>query len=477
MTLPLIKSIDFDSICVMIKRDLSINYTKLASELRLDTKTISRWRSGKVPYKALSKIEYKPLFDLIEKSCIDQGKKFSSLLVSWFPDLKNYNDDDTLKSIIKKSLDYHINNNVENPPCDESYEHNNINDSIDFFNSCLDNNKGIDNICMSFHSGWNWIKNKKRNRLLEKIDNLGIKIRIITNHSSAISKIAESMADPQEEKYYIGFDEGIKQWNKCASSLTNLEHRISDYPILRRAYIINYKDGSSEALIRNYIYTFFYSNIDKGNVIFNSMDPLLKVYQQEFNYLWNKALCYPQWIKVFSTQKETLSSNKYIMLYLPHSKFDYNKDNFIISILQISKNNEVKLDVNIADSLTPKLSFKSPEYTYYGSSKMTRNNIFMTLFDKSMTEQVSISIIRPLYEQNRLLGIMTALSPQAQPVAFKFACIDSSIYNKIDFQLLKRILDKNNQNNRIWESNLMILEEQDISLFYSNQIFKKDHQR
>ena len=207
------------------------------------------------------------------------------------------------------------------------------------------------------------------------------------------------------------------------------------------------------------------------------MDPLLKVYQQEFNYLWNKALCYPQWIKVFSTQKETLSSNKYIMLYLPHSKFDYNKDNFIISILQISKNNEVKLDVNIADSLTPKLSFKSPEYTYYGSSKMTRNNIFMTLFDKSMTEQVSISIIRPLYEQNRLLGIMTALSPQAQPVAFKFACIDSSIYNKIDFQLLKRILDKNNQNNRIWESNLMILEEQDISLFYSNQIFKKDHQR
>ena len=76
---------------------------------------------------------------------------------------------------------------------------------------------------------------------------------------------------------------------------------------------------------------------------------------------------------------------------------------------------------------------------------------------------------RPLYDKERFLGIMTALSPNGQPVAFKCVCVSQSILQRLDIQQLKQILSNNNQE---WNNTLMILEEKDINNFYSNRILE-----
>lgn len=474
MPLHLIKTISLDSICLMIKNKLCINYTQMAAKMGWEAKTISRWRKGEVPYRALSDMQYRPLFDLIESSCKAKGVDFVFLLTSWFPELEAYHDKDELKRIIKNSLDYHI-NGVEHDSLTDTKENNVIIfHSKEFLESCLTSGKSIDNICMAFHSGWDWLKNKEKNQLLEQLNSQGIKLRVIVNHRAAIRKIAKSMSDPNLEKFYIGFNEGIRQWDKCASALGYLDFRVSDYPILRKVYIINYKDGTSEALVRDYAYDFS-TEFDFANIHLTNNNLSLKIFQQEFEFLWKNAMSYTCWAKALPKQEEILSAGEYVLLYLSYGKRSDSSGNaedaFVISALQVGDNNDVRLDVNVADSLSSKLRISNPEYSYEGSIKMTRSNIFMTLFDKSVSEQISISIARPLHEQNRFLGIMTGLSPQAQPVAFKCACIGRSVLPKLNIQILKQILRNNNQK---WGNSLMVFEERDINLFYSKSILIED---
>jgi hypothetical protein len=468
MSLPLIEEISLYNICLMISKKLNINYTQIASSIGCDTRTIARWRTGKVPYKTLSALEYRPLFEIIESACKNNGIDFVSLLTSWYPDLNVYHEKEEIKSVIKFNLDYQINGMKQNAiiPIKESSP--NTYHVKEFLESCIQNDKSITSICMAFFSGWDWIKEKEKSLLLEQIDKLGINLRIIVNHHAAINKIAKSMKNPRFKKFYMGYNEAIQQWAKYTAEFNHLEFCISDYPILRKIYIVNYKDGSSEALVRNYAYDFS-SDHDLANIHLNNNDYFMNIYKQEFEYLWKNAISFENWLKVLPKQEELFPSGEYLLLYLSHKKERDNDSDFTISALQVGENNNVKLDVNIADKLAPELTLKNPEYSYHGSIKMTRTNIYMTLFDDVSTEQISITICRsPLYEQNRFLGILTGLSPQAQPIACKCACIERSVLPNLNIQVLRQILSNHN---KYWRKSLMILEENDINTFYSNSIF------
>ena len=152
----------------------------------------------------------------------------------------------------------------------------------------------------------------------------------------------------------------------------------------------------------------------------------------------------------------------------------FSENTFVISSLQIGNNNDVKLEVNSAYGNIPNLTHIEPEYIYHGTAKITGNNIFITLSDATEAETVSLTISKPLHDKKRFLGIMTAVSEHAQPVAYKFACVDPHIIKDIDVQQLSKILMHRNEN---WGSNLMILEERDIDLFYSNNIFSRAFSR
>lgn len=477
MELHLSQVINLESICLMLKNKLSITYKEMADVMGCEPKTLERWRKGLNKYKTLSDMQYKPLFYLIETHGCTDNNDFVKILISWFPELKEYQDKEKIKSIIKDCLDYNINVVKKSSVNGLNKNENTVSCSKDFLELCLKKEKSIDNICMAFHSGWDWFKDKEKHLLLEQLNELKITLRVIVNHKDAIERIAESMIDPKQEKYYLGFNEGIIQWGKSICFLDHFNFRVSDYPILRKVYIVNYKDGTSEALIRDYAYDFA-KDYDFANVHLTDNDFLLKVFQKEFEFLWNNAISYSNWVKFCPKQEEILSSDEYVLLYLSQTKElespnDIDKA-FIISALQVTDNNRVRLDVNIADRLTSNLQFNNPEYTYKGSIKMTRNNIFFTLFDESASEQVSISIVRPLHENKRFLGIMTGLSPQAKPVALKCACIHRSILSKINIQLLRQILCNNNKE---WKESIMAIEERDSNLFYSNRILLDDNLR
>lgn len=131
------------------------------------------------------------------------------------------------------------------------------------------------------------------------------------------------------------------------------------------------------------------------------------------------------------------------------------------------KDNLVILKTNICDSLDSFDSSDYCEYSYQGNLKTSRSNIFISLYDNEQQESINISLSRPLGDKKRFLGILSALSPAGNPVAFKCACIEESIISKINYSMLYTLLCNSN---REWKDTLMVLETHDINLFYSDKI-------
>lgn len=457
--------ITFQNIILLLNQKLGISLNQIAEDLSISIKTLTRWRKGS-PYHSLN---YFLLFQSIERACKKNDLDFLTVLTETFPILHHCHGEKNIKHTVENTLREHLGQNISS---DNISIKKHIYESKSFIEHILKNGKEIESIYMSFHSGLNWLKNKGKGKLLEQINQRGIKLYVIVNDQNSIGKIIKTMTNPDMEKFYISLNQGIIQWNKCVSELTYINFRISDYPILRKLYLVNYKDGTSEALTRDYVYDFCAdSNHEYENIYLTDSDLSLNLFRKEFDFLWDSALTYDNWSALSPKKEELVPPGKYILLYLTHrnpfNSYENPEKNFIISTLQIGNSNNVKLEVNVAKTLSSTIPSYEPEYTYYGNIKLTRHTIYMQLFDELELEQVSISINRPLHDKKRFLGIMTALSPQAQPVAFKCALLKEELIKNIDMKKLTELLKCKNNN---WGKHLMILEEQDINCFYSNQI-------
>lgn len=358
------------------------------------------------------------------------------------------------KNIIIYNLDYKIKPKVDEFPFG----------SKSFLQECLRNKDEIESICMAFHSGWEFWDDRDLRDLLRTLNNNGITIQVIANPDSAIRQIAMAMRDPHLIDEYIGFNESLSKWAERTNTLGNTYFRVSEYPILRKIYISKYKDGTKKALFRDYVYGYA-PDVNTAFIQLSDNDPSLTIFQREFDFHWKKSKTYLDWFSSLPKKEEIMPPKDYILLYLSHQNNNENDNplsDFIISSLSIGDNNNITLYANISEN-----SNNISEYTYQGKLKLTRNNIFLSLYDQTEQEHISILFSRPLYDKDRFLGIMTALSPNGQPVAFKCVCVSQSIFQNLDIQQLKQILSNNNQE---WNNTLMILEEKDINFFYSNRI-------
>lgn len=158
---------------------------------------------------------------------------------------------------------------------------------------------------------------------------------------------------------------------------------------------------------------------------------------------------------MYPSHKKQIANNHFI------------NDDWIYCALAICDNNKVFLKVNISNNIDPFNPSNYCEYSYQGTANVTRNNIFISLYDTEQQEAINISISRPVHKAHRYIGIISALSPSGQPVAFKCACIGRSLINKVNKNLLWVLL---NNGSHEWSDSLMILENQDINLFYSDKI-------
>lgn len=458
---PIIGEINWRNIIQKCCYDFSLTRETLADKFYFrDARSIRARASGKTP---INDNDLHNLFQLIRKESGGTSESFVNQIVEWYPSLSKYRSESEIKAIISANLigSTNFDSSIQNPTSDRL-------SSIDFLQSCLNGESKVTFVKMAYQTGWLWFDDRKRTDLLIHISESGIPIQVIANPESVIKDIANTMSDPDLLLRYIGFNETLKTWHKYECTYNNIHLRISNYPIIRKSLIVEFEDGSSKAIFGDYAYG-SPSKVAPPYTMVTNTDASFAFYNNEFDFLWDKATSFSDWQSSLPKPEETMQPNDYILLYPSHERASDNHSDWIYSDLSIGENNEVKLHVNISDlNGLPDANNNLFEYEYNGKLTLTGKHLFISLYDDARQENINLTLFHRCPDNSRFLGIMTGLSPLGQPVAFKCACIGRSAISKTNFQLLRDILCRQTED---WNNTLMILEQQDINLFYSQKIY------
>lgn len=468
MKLPVIPEITLSYIVERLIRDcknegFKLNKIALGDEVFGGYKNLQRCLKNE---RKISDIDCRDLLTKIKTVSGGTQEDLKTRLVSWFPMLNVYQTVEEMESIITANLMKTASSDVHIPPSDLT--------STQFLQLCMRNDSPIKCIKIAAQTGWSWLDNQEKNTLLTKLAVNGVKIQVISNPASAIiSKMAKAMWDSSKALRYMGLNQTIAKWHTYEQSYQTIHLRITEYPLLHQTLIVEFEDGSAEIMLRDYTYGLPIGHHSPHKQI-TSSNPNYYYYKTEFDFLWDSSETYDTWYASLPEPDEQIQPGNYLLLYESHEKEHpvsaANSTNWIYSALSIAADNTATLKVNI--SIPPSFEtmefIENYEYSYHGNLKLTGHNIFISLSDNEQQEVVHISLSRPLHDKKRFLGIMTGLSPSGQPVAFKCACIEASLLSKLNYPLLSTLL---RSHNREWNDNLLVLENQDINLFYSDKLF------
>lgn len=152
----------------------------------------------------------------------------------------------------------------------------------------------------------------------------------------------------------------------------------------------------------------------------------------------------------------------YDVLY--YSELRGREKKLIKSKLKISHDGTVSFYNNIKKDIT------DAEYKYHGVCKIDENTIYVYLYNDFSNERATMYFIRSVGNLNRFIGLFIALSSNIIPVCIKIACFKEELFERgINEKLLKEIITSSNVN---WENNMLIIEEGQKHLFFSDNILK-----
>lgn len=150
----------------------------------------------------------------------------------------------------------------------------------------------------------------------------------------------------------------------------------------------------------------------------------------------------------------------YNVLYYSELKGRYKK--LIQSKLIINRDGITAFYNNIRNDVA------DAEYTYHGVCRIEDNVIYIYLYNDFSSERVTIYLMRSVGNLNRFIGLMIALSSNLIPVCIKISCFKEELYQRgVNERLLKEIITSNNVN---WENNMLIIEETQKHLFFSDDM-------
>lgn len=109
------------------------------------------------------------------------------------------------------------------------------------------------------------------------------------------------------------------------------------------------------------------------------------------------------------------------------------------------------------------------EYDYEGTCLVTSNGYILHMKNTQSDEYITISLIKSTGNIQRYLGLILALSATATPVCTKVACFKSDVMEKVNPDILYKILHSDNNSFR---KDLLTYEESYKLLFFSNTLFK-----
>ena len=164
----------------------------------------------------------------------------------------------------------------------------------------------------------------------------------------------------------------------------------------------------------------------------------------------------------YSEKVDSYFIGNYDVLYYSELKGKGKK--FIKSKLIINYDATVVFYNNIKNSIV------DAEYNYHGVCRIDENTIYIYLYNDFSNERATMYFIRSVGNLNRFIGLFIALSSNLVPVCIKVACFKEELYKRgVDEELLKGIITSSNVN---WKNNMLIIEERQKHLFFSDDIIK-----
>lgn len=147
----------------------------------------------------------------------------------------------------------------------------------------------IQRIDMAFHSGPSWHWDSDIVSILKQMLQMKIHIRVLINTEQAAMLLAQHMRTKGQR--YHRFEDVIADWKVLeAENSKYVEVRLSEIPLLRRYYCVHYTDEKLDTVNVKH-YTYANGNIHENfQSIFSVESHYFKLYQSEFEYLWEKAI-------------------------------------------------------------------------------------------------------------------------------------------------------------------------------------------
>lgn len=168
----------------------------------------------------------------------------------------------------------------------------------------------------------------------------------------------------------------------------------------------------------------------------------------------------------FSEEVSDSLAGKYVLLYYSELRADTRR--LIMSKMVIDKSGLVTLYNNV------KVDAHDAEYIYRGSCCIAENAIYIFLKNEFSHEQVTLYLIKSAGNLDRFIGLCTAMSSNMTPVCIKIACFKEKMFDKgINQKLLDDIIKSNNT---VWENDMLIIEESQKHLFFSDKIIERPYQ-
>jgi hypothetical protein len=162
----------------------------------------------------------------------------------------------------------------------------------------------------------------------------------------------------------------------------------------------------------------------------------------------------------YSQKVDKNFTGEYHVLY--YSALKGRENRLIHSKLIIKNDGQVVFYNNI------KTDIADAEYTYHGVCSIDENVLYIHLKNDFSNERATMYYIRSVGNLNRFIGLFIALSSNLIPICIKLACFKEELYKKgINQELFKDIITSTNIN---WENDMLIIEEHEKHLFFSDDI-------
>ena len=159
-------------------------------------------------------------------------------------------------------------------------------DTAEFFKNGFDKLGEISCIDLFFRAGSEWHHKAALVDILLYVIENKINMRVIVNAEETVGQLSVHMRQPL--KKYYGYGKSLQDWIEKARGYPDIiSVKVADVPLMHRYYCMK---GKKEGIAKVSFYTYGnYASEKDFQFTFSNLDDEYQLYEEEFEYLWNKV--------------------------------------------------------------------------------------------------------------------------------------------------------------------------------------------